>query len=272
MPTSAAIKADAKLSLKDKWPAALGIGAIILSVYCLNTIIMQIAIMLFETLIAEVWLTVIAFGIGILFCQFFFAPFLYGALRWFWYTTNKNDVPVNEVFYYFSSLKLYLRALSLSVRIFGRIIGILIICFLPALIVGAVGSPTTYQILGYEMPSWATYVWLLFNVLAAFGIVMSFILLLRYFAAPILMINDGNISPQEALHLSVIISKNANGKTFSFVMSFFAWGLLSLLYIPMIFTLPYFICSYAIYCKTLINNYNNIVSPPPPSFTGYNTL
>ncbi len=272
MPTSAIIKADAKLALKDKWPTALGIGSIILSIYCLNIVIMQIAISIAQPLVSEVWLTVIALGVSVLFCQFFFAPFLYGVLRWFWYTTNKNDVPVNEIFYYFSSIKLYLRALSLSVRIFGRIIGILIVCFLPAIIVGAVSSPTTYQILNFEMPSWATYVWMLFNVLAAFGILMSFILLLRYFAAPILMINDSNISPQEALHLSVIISKNANGKTFSFVISFFAWGLLSLLYIPMIFTLPYFICAYAVYCQSLINNYNNIVSPPAPSFTGYSAF
>ena len=272
MPTSAAVKADAKLALKDKWPIALGIGAILLSVYCLDMVIVQIALTLLEKLVSEIWLTVIYFGVTVLFCQFFFAPLLYGALRWFWFISKENEVPVNEIFYYFSSLKLYLRALSLSIRIFTRIIGVLIICFLPALIVGAVGSPTTYEILGSEMPSWATYVWMLFNVLAMFGIIMSFIMLLRYFAAPVLMINDGNISPQEALHLSVIISKNANGKTFAFVMSFFAWGLLSLLYIPMIFTLPYFICSYAIYCKCLIANYNNIVSPPPPTFTGYNAF
>lgn len=272
MPTSATIKTNAKLALKDHWPVALGIGAIILSVYCLNTVIMQIALTLFETLVNEIWLTVIALGVMVLFCQFFFAPLLYGALRWFWFVSKENDVSVIEIFYYFSSLKLYLRALSLSIRIFTRIIGVLFICFLPAFIVGAVSSPTTYEIIGSEMPSWATYVWLLFNVLAVFGVIMSFIMLLRYFAAPVLMINDGNISPQEALHLSVIISKNANGKTFSFVMSFFAWGLLSLLYIPMIFTLPYFICSYAIYCKSLIANYNNVVSPPPPTFTGYNTF
>lgn len=272
MPTSAAVKASAKLALKDKWPTALGIGSIIFSVYCLNIVIAQIVSTLLQPIVNEIWLTVIAVLSMLLFCQFFFAPLLYGALRWFWFGSLDNDVSVNEIFYYFSSLKLYLRALSLSVRIFTRVIGVLFICFLPALIVGAVASPTTYEILGSEMPYWATYVWMLFNVLAMFGIIMSFIMLLRYFAAPILMINDAGISPQEALHLSVIISKNANGKTFSFVMSFFAWGLLSLLYIPMIFTLPYFICSYAIYCKNLIANYNNMVAPPPPTFTGYNTF
>lgn len=261
MPTSNFLKQNAKNNLKGKWSEAFAITGVLLALYYINVIVDEVALNILSFLVSEIWVTFIIIGITLLFGQLLIAPLLYGILRWFWFSTEQNRVSLNEIFCYFSSLKMYLKAFSLSFRIFLRVIFVLLICFLPAFIVILISSPTTYEVIGSSMPYWATYVWLLGNVLSVFGVIMSVIMLLRYFAAPILMINDNQITPQEALHLSIIISKTSNGQTFYFICSFIGWFLLSLLLIPLFFTVPYFFSSYCEYCRYLIRNYNNSINP-----------
>lgn len=260
MPENRVIKVNAKTSLKDKWSKALGIGALLLSVFCIYIISLQLV----NTIILDVFGGYIAFFVSVLLTvlsvQVFGMPLLYGVLRWFWFTTADEDVPLSEVFCFFSSGKEYLRAFSLSFRIFFRSAVVMFFCFLPSLIITIISSPKIYDLFDFSMPNWTSSVWGLGNAFTFFGIIMSFIILLRYFAAPILMINDSTITPHEALDLSVVISLNANGKTFGFILSFAAWFLLSLLFVTTIFTLPYFLASYAVYCRFLINHYNRCIA------------
>ncbi|MBO5105800.1 MAG: DUF975 family protein [Clostridia bacterium] len=260
MPSNHIIKANAKTSLENKWSRALSIGAIILSILCLYIVLLQLIFIPISNILNDITSTFIIIAVTVVSAQLFGMPLLYGALRWFWFTASDADVPVSEIFCYFGSGKEYLRALSLSFRIFMRSSAVLFFCFLPSLIVVAISSPTTYSMFNASMPYWASSVWALGNMLTFLGVFLSFFLLLRYFAAPILMINDPSITPHEALDLSVIITKNANGKTLSFVLSFFGWSLLSSLYLPIIFTLPYFLASYSVFCRFLINHYNRRVA------------
>ena len=260
MPTIKIVKANAKTSLLNKWPAAIGIGSILLSVFCIHIILLNVFATLLNGALNTFSANLISFVLTVITLPFFAMPLLYGALRWFWFTANDADVPISEIFCFFSSGSEYLRALSLSFRIFFRIACILVLCFSPSIIIWLVRHPQTYDILNFAMPYWTSSMWVLGNIFTYFGATLSIILLLRYFAAPVLMINDRTLSPQEALDLSVIISKSANGRTFSFLLSFFGWGLLSLLILPMIYTLPYFLASYAVYCRFLINHYNRVVA------------
>lgn len=260
MPSNYIIKSNAKTSLENKWSSAISIGAIVLSVFCLHIVLLQLIITPITAIFNQTVATFIVIAFTVISAQLFGMPLLYGALRWFWFTSSDADVPVREIFCYFGSGKEYLKALSLSFRIFMRSTAVLFFCFLPSLIIVAISSPTTYDMFNAPMPYWASSVWALGNTLTFFGVIMSFILLLRYFAAPILMINDPSITPHEALDLSVILTKSANGKTFSFVVSFSGWAVLSLLYLPVIFTLPYFLASYSVFCRFLINHYNRKIA------------
>ena len=261
MPSNYVIKANAKTSLLNKWSQAISIGAILLSVFCLHIVLIQLINIPLSAIFSEYTCIFLIIAITVILVQLFGMPLLYGALRWFWFTSSDADVPVSEIFCYFGSGKEYLRALSLSFRIFVRSSAVLFVCFLPSLIVVAISSPTTYDMINTAMPYWASSVWALGNALTFFGIIMSFVMLLRYFAAPILMINNPAVSPNEALDLSVIITKCVNGKTLSFVFSFFGWCILSTcFYIPFLFSLPYFLASYAVFCKFLINNYNKQIA------------
>lgn len=260
MPSTNIIKSDAKAFLKDKWPQAIGIGAILLSVLCFHIIVFSVIMQLFVNPLGNVASLVVALAVLLLIGQFFGVPLVYGALRWFWFTVHGAEVPINEIFCYFSSGREYAKVISLSFRIFVRVLTILVLCYLPSIVITVARQPELYNLFGVSMPYFVSSLWVLNNMLELFGTILSAILLLRYFAAPVLMINDANISPQEALHLSVIISKQVNGRTISFSLSFIGWGILSLLVVPLLYILPYFLVCYAAYCKHLIANYNNIVS------------
>ncbi|MBQ3562471.1 MAG: hypothetical protein IJA13_02875, partial [Clostridia bacterium] len=247
----------------NKWSQAISIGAIILSVFCIYLILLELITVPFAETMSDFSQLFIFITITVIFAQLFAMPLLYGTLRWFWFTSSDANVPVSEIFCYFSSGKEYLRALSLSFRIFIRSSAVLFFCFLPSLIVIAISSPTTYDMLNAPMPYWASSVWAIGNTFTILGLATSFVILIRYFAAPILMINDPSISPNEALDLSVIITKNANGKTSAFVLSFIGWALLSVIfYLPLLFAVPYFLASYSVFCRFLINHYNRNIATP----------
>ena len=118
MPNNYVIKSNAKASLSGKWPQAVSIAAIILSVFCLCIVLIELILTPFSAITNEYSVAFIVIAISVVFAQFFGMPLLYGALRWFWFTSSDADVPVSEIFCYFSSGKEYLRALSLSFRIF----------------------------------------------------------------------------------------------------------------------------------------------------------
>lgn len=260
MPPTNVIKQTVKNSLKNNWSHGLGIGAILLSVFCLHIAVFSVLCSIFSNAFGNITSNIIATIALILIGQFFGMPLIYGVIRYFWFFTQGANIPIKEIFCYFSDGREYLKAISLSFRIFLRIVTILVLCFLPSIILTVIRQPEIYNFFGFEMPYFVSTLWGLTNIFELFGTVLSVVLLLRYFAAPILMINDNNISPQEALHLSVIISKQANGRTLGFLLSFIGWLLLSTLIVPLIYIFPYFLASYAVYCRYLIDNYNNMVS------------
>lgn len=264
------IKSQAKKNLSSGGSVAFAIGGVFIAALCLTAFLASIVASIVSSLVNWVWTAAVTIFAIILLWQSVFAPLFFGILRWFWFTDEKSVLPFEEIFCYFSGIRAYLKAISLSFRIFLRVISILLICMLPAFIVVAASSPTTYDILGSQMPSWATYVWLLGNVLTVLGIIVSFILLLKYIAAPIIMINDNNVSPQEALHLSAVLTRGFAGKSISVIFSLLGWMLLSVLVIPMFYTVPYIFSTYCVYTRSLITIYNSTANPPAPSFTGYN--
>lgn len=254
------VKHQAKTALNNKWPAAVAIGAILLSMLCLLIVVFSIFCTVFSNYFGNAVSSFLSVIPLLLIGQFFSMPLVYGMLRWFWFTVQGASVPISEIFCYFSNGREYARAISLSFRVFCRVVAIIVLCYLPSIIITLVCQPEIYNFFGFPMPYFVSSLWGIGNMMEVFGAILSVILLLRYFAAPILMINNSDISPQEALHLSVIISKQANGKTFLFLLSFIGWAILSLLVLPLLYAAPYFLASYSVYCKHLIDNYNNIVS------------
>jgi hypothetical protein len=259
MPTVNLIKNEAKHILKNRWSTALAISFIILAMLFLGVAGFGLIHSLFINILGKVSAIAIALVFVTLLWQFLGVPLLYGTLRWTWYSSLNNDIPFYEIFYYFGSGYNYIRAISLGFRIFLRIVIILALCFTPSIIILVACMPQLYNFLNFPMPYFVSSLWALGNVLELFGGTLSVILLLRYVSAPILLINNEKLSPQEALNFSVIISKFANGRTLSFLLSFSGWLIISILILPLLYAIPFFFVSYSIYCKYLMENYNRIV-------------
>lgn len=258
MPPVKIIKQSAKNSLKGKWDIAIAIGSLFIAVLCIGALTISVLSSFFagfsNTSVGVILSAIIVVGLW----QFLGVPLLYGSLRWAWYTSLGENVPFYEVFYYFEDGYSYIRSISLGFRIFVRFILILIVCFAPYAVISIICAPGLYNLFNLSMPYFVSSLWALGNVLRLFGAILSFFLLIRYFSAPLILINDKNISPQEALELSVVISKYSNGRTLLFLSSFFLWFILSGLMLPLLYIVPYFLVAYAAESKALIDNYNGI--------------
>ena len=254
------IKKQAKESLGGKWTMGISIAFVMLGMFFIGISVWSLFGALLKPFLSDLSAFFVSLIPVVLLWQFLGVPLLYGTLRWCWYMSGGENVPFVEIFYYLGSGKNYFRAISLGFRIFLRILIILALCFSPSIIIAIICMPKFYSLFGFSMPYFVSSLWALGNVLEFFGATISVILLIRYVPSPILLINDEKISPQEALSLSVIISKYANGRTLGFLFSFFFWAILSFLVIPLLYVIPFFLVSYCIYCRSLIDNYNKIVA------------
>ena len=102
---------------------------------------------------------------------------------------------------------------------------------------------------------------MLLAFLIGIGALATFIIMLRYYLAPFLLVGDDNMTVGEAIHMATIISRRSSNELWALILSFTGWILLSLTMIPLIFTLPYFLSSLAVHCRFAITNYNLCLQP-----------
>ena len=84
--------------------------------------------------------------------------------------------------------------------------------------------------------------------------------MLKYYLAPMLIIADENMDVNEAIHMSVVISKNTTLDFVYLAFSMIGWILLSLLFIPLLYTLPLFMMVYLTHCSFAVNEYNERIN------------
>lgn len=245
------IKNITKDNLKYIWPKALAAGGVIITAYALSMVLDSV---LFISLGVNSIGNAVIQLFNIVFYTFILNPLLFGVYYWFYYSLPGNNVSLSKCFYFFNSFKNYKRAINLSILTIIRTIGVQYVFSLPATILlnngGLYASNSTY-------PEYLAY---FFSLLSIAGTVLMIIQSLRYFAAPILLINDPSITAREALYLARAVSEYRKGHLFGFVMSFFGWFLLCILALPIIFVVPYYIACYCNKCRYMLYDYNRNVA------------
>ena len=81
----------------------------------------------------------------------------------------------------------------------------------------------------------------------------------RYYIAPFLLIADEDMDAAEAIHMSDVISKSTMLDFIYLFFSLLGWIILSVLVIPIMFTLPYIITSVSVHTRFAIAEYNKRV-------------
>jgi hypothetical protein len=132
--------------------------------------------------------------------------------------------------------------------------------YLPAVLVYVISSPNLYDFLKMPIPLWSQHLTYLVNFLSSLASVLTAFSLLKFYLAPFLIIADDEMDVEEAVLMSTVISKTTITDFVFLGLSLILWIILSLLYIPLLFTLPYFIMCYVVHSLYAINDYNERIN------------
>ena len=142
--------------------------------------------------------------------------------------------------------------------------------YLPAILIYLISSPQFYDFLKLPTPMWSQHLVHLVDFASSIGTVLVIISMLRFYLAPVLMIADDQMGAEEAVHMSAVIAKTSFTDFIFLILSLLFWIIISVLFIPLIFTLPYFIMCYIIHCELSIRDYNErikkMIDDKLPSF------
>lgn len=245
---SKATKSTAKSALKGNWLVA--------SSACLTFVSAVILVFFSCSLLALVVPGFVAETVLYILIVFLIAPIFLGLIRFFKNLIFEKITNISEIFVYLSSVSAYKRALRLILELLVRAIFYGTICFLPAGTVKLITTEFFFGILNIDIPLWTQSLNTLLAFLLGIGALATFIIMLRYYLAPFLLVGDDDMTVGEAIHMATIISRRSSNELWGLILSFTGWILLSLLMIPLTFTLPYFLCSLLVHCRFAITNYN----------------
>ena len=258
-PTFSEIKKAAKSALKHRWPEAIAVSCILIVTSLLNTYMQYILMSLFKVgqswspfNMAQISVYSQPASIGItvfsaLYGVFITLPLILGVMRWFWQVTAGSSASVGEIFCYFSSTKVYFKTLLLSLRLLLRLLIGTVVWFLPFNIVIVLTSPDLYNMLGVAMPMAMEVLYPLLDFLIVLGFALLLFWSTVYILCYTVAFSEGELSVGKIIRHTAKLSKGFRLNTVGFILSFSGWLLLSVLAVPIIFTLPYLLASLCVY-------------------------
>ncbi|MBQ1186462.1 MAG: hypothetical protein IIX54_02085 [Clostridia bacterium] len=250
IPASTVVKSTVKATLKDNRISAGVVGTIPYLIYLLCAVIAGVFAMLFTR---QPVISGVVFAVLMI---FLFAPCFLGAIRWFWRMTDNCEDAPSEVFYYFSSLFLYKRAMKGILFLIFKIFVAVFVCMLPYLIVTVISNSWIYKFLGTEIPLWVAGLAVVQSFLRLVGILAALFVVSRYYLFPAVFVMDDNMLMFEAIHISTMVSHRSASAFIGLIISYSGMILLSFLLAPIFFTAPMFFAAYAVHSRYALINYN----------------
>ncbi len=245
---SKAVKHTAKTALKNNLLSSIFSCSIFLF-----TVFIIIYVSHFLGVVAgEIASTVLHISLNILITL----PLVLGLFRFFWRILfDAKDAPI-AVFYYFSDKNQYTKALKFFLKLISKCIIPAIIFFLPAVAVQIVVNGKVFELLDISIPLWSANLEYVYLFLRSLAYILLIFYMLKYYLSPFLIVSDENMDIDEALNMSTIISRKTTVDFVYLFFSFILWILVSVLVIPLIFTIPYILTSYAVHFRFAVAEYN----------------
>ncbi len=198
--------------------------------------------------------------IYILMSIFILTPLFLGLLRYIWRMLfSVYDNPVS-VFYYLSEKAIYIKALKFIFNLIFKALPVGILLYFPNILLWFFSKDFFYQTFDLTMPLWVANINQLLVILNLVAGVILIFYMLKFYLAPILFVADEEMAVEETLHMSAVISRKSSLDFIYLATSFIGWILLSVLVIPLIFTLPYLLSSYAVHVRFAIAEYNKHIA------------
>lgn len=253
LPKVIAVKKTAKASLQNEWPAAIALVAIPLAFYLVSINLFSFSLYIFSATAARVLMAAI-FLAAILFIGI---PLIMGMLRCFWGMASDTPLKITEIFYYFSSKKEYKRLTVFTFLLLGRMLLSSVALLLPSFIIGLVSRYSALLFASTAEPLWFSNIWIFELLLRSIAICCIVYMVFRFYLAPFIFIADEGADELSVIHKAQQISKTTTGSFITLAFSLIGWLLLSVFFVPMVFTLPYISMCYIIHCRYSVVYYNS---------------
>lgn len=194
------------------------------------------------------------------FCLLWEVPLFLGATRMLWQELADGRGEIADIFYYFSSFRLYARALKFICIFIFRVSVIFVICLAPATTISVITDIGVQNAIGFTLPIWLSGLHILGSLFSFVGSIIAFIISLKFFAAPFLFVSDEDSMIFGLFYKATRLSKMGYLEFLSLVGSFVGWFFLSLLVFFLPFVLPYFLTSAVSLCRFMVYQYNKKLS------------
>ncbi len=254
MSVSAVIKTEGKASLKDKW-----IGAVAVSLPSVAVFILIIALFSLRQTLAqsgEILISRIVLGLSVLIGIICLCLIL-GSTRWFSLVSKGEDASVSCIFYYFSSFRLFFKALWFSLNFLFRALVIGIICFIPFVLICFLQSQGFYDITGLVAPDITPVLWPLSYLFFLACFALFVFVFSRYSISPALFTLCDTAGVQQSFKASKKLMEGNSKLWFGFFISMAGWFVLGFLGVPLLYTIPCFSISYAVFSLKILEEHRS---------------
>jgi len=268
----AVIKKNARVALKGRWGAAIGIFALAFGVSVLLGWAELMALRAFapypfyehppadyahylRALLSYNPAELLITGVAALLYLLILAPIFLGITRWFYLLIQEEKAAFSQVFHFFESLGRYGRAIWYTVQIAARTLGWgIVFMILPAGVLSASVRFLRIEALSAQARSAASV-----GVILAFGLLLLAILLYlvyinKYALTAYLLCESDEISVRQAFRTSIRYTKGYRGIKLLFTLSFIGWYLLSplTLFLLLLFVIPYHTAGATVFARYLV--------------------
>lgn len=246
------LKREARSQLAGHWPQALAVTAVYLAASLLFAVLQEGLSVLTGAIPLEVALgeasftgladtpLSVAVDTAVTVLQLvLLTPLVLGMVKWFFRRAQGEEVSIAVMFEYYTRGEQFVRALAFLANGLIRVLAWGCVSFLPGAACLAVAS---YQKRVFSpSPQVAAGLWEpLGVVLLGLGFLLFIPMMLRFFLAPFLFVEDSSLSAGMCYRLSVQNMRFFRGHLFSLICSFIGWLLLCLFSFPLLFVYPYF--------------------------------
>lgn len=192
---------------------------------------------------------------------FVMVPLILGMLEWYWNLTEGKKTGIGDIFAWYGSLRLYLKSILLNIDICIRVLlWWTLICGLPSAMIFVARyysrgiDVTNTNLSASEMQSvLISGLLLLFGTLLLItGAILFIFVISKYILAYFLAVEDNTRRVRDIVHDSINYSRRYRWELTKFVLSYIGWFITCIALLPIIYVVPYFLSSTAIFSKHII--------------------
>lgn len=248
MVTSKAVKSTALITLKENWAQSCAQSMI--------PVFATIIVFLCSVLLSLPFGNIIAYLIFAVIFSLIVAPLWLGTLRTFWRCANGINDGVSGCFYYFSKKNEYIRSVKFNLMILLHWIKVSLILLIPAILVHILTNSQIYDFFGLSIPLFVMNLRYLGVVFCIGALILGIAHLITLYLPAFLFVSIEDMKPPECLKRGREIGRYTKSRFFTHLISYMGWLVVSILLIPLIFTMPYLMMSYVVECRYNVAFYN----------------